>query len=47
MGCFHDWDMYWPYLKFRLLQASTEELKEIYEVEEGIRKSSAYSSHKM
>jgi predicted nucleotidyltransferase len=35
-GCFHDWNMYWPYIKFHLLQASTEELKEIYEVEEGL-----------
>jgi predicted nucleotidyltransferase len=35
-GGFHDWNMYWPYIKFRLLQANTEELKEIYEVEEGL-----------
>lgn len=35
-GSFHDWNMYWPYIKFRLLQASVEELREIYEVEEGL-----------
>ena len=35
-GFFHDWNMYWPYIKFRLLQTSAEELKEIYEVEEGL-----------
>ena len=35
-GCFHDWNMYWPYIKFHLLQASAEELREIYEVEEGL-----------
>jgi predicted nucleotidyltransferase len=35
-GNFHDWNMYWPYIKLRLLQASTDELKEIYEVEEGL-----------
>ncbi len=35
-GFFHDWNMYWSYIKFRLLQASAEELREIYEVEEGL-----------
>jgi len=35
-GAFHDWNMYWPYLKLNLLQLSPTELKEIYEVEEGI-----------
>ena len=28
-GCFHDWNMYWPYIKFSLLQTSPEELREI------------------
>lgn len=32
----HQWENYWPYLKFRLLQASPEELRTIYEVEEGL-----------
>lgn len=35
-GGFHDWELYWPYLKFKLLQSSPDELKDIYEVEEGI-----------
>lgn len=33
---FHQWENYWPYLKFRLLHSTRDELKEIYEVEEGI-----------
>lgn len=33
---FHNWELYWPFLKFKLLQSSPEELSEIYEVEEGI-----------
>ncbi|PLS06441.1 nucleotidyltransferase [Neobacillus cucumis] len=33
---FHQWENYWNYLHFRLIQSSTEELKEIYEVEEGL-----------
>lgn len=35
-GSFHEWENYWPYLQFRLLQCSCEELKEVYEVEEGL-----------
>jgi predicted nucleotidyltransferase len=35
-GVFHQWENYWPYLQFRILQSSPMELKEIYEVEEGI-----------
>jgi predicted nucleotidyltransferase len=35
-GHFHEWENYWDYLRFRLLQMSPEELREIYEVEEGI-----------
>ena len=35
-GSFHDWNMYWPYIQFRLIQASVAELREIYEVEEGL-----------
>ena len=35
-GCFHDWNMYWPYIKFSLLQTSAEELRGIHEVEEGL-----------
>lgn len=35
-GAFHEWENYWPYLQFRLFQCTPEELKEIYEVEEGL-----------
>ncbi|MCQ6273983.1 nucleotidyltransferase [Bacillus sp. V3B] len=35
-GIFHDWNLYWPFIKLRLLQISSDELKEIYEVEEGL-----------
>lgn len=35
-GLFHDWELYWPYLKFRLIQMTPEQLKTIYEVEEGL-----------
>ncbi|KOP81967.1 nucleotidyltransferase [Cytobacillus solani] len=35
-GLFHDWELYWPYLKFRLIQMTPEQLKNIYEVEEGL-----------
>jgi len=33
---FHQWENYWNYLQFRLLQTSPEELRGIYEVEEGL-----------
>lgn len=33
---FHQWENYWPYLRFRLLQAAPSELRNIYEVEEGL-----------
>ncbi|WP_449619284.1 nucleotidyltransferase [Robertmurraya sp. Marseille-Q9965] len=33
---FHQWENYWNYLRFRILQASNEELKNIYEVDEGL-----------
>ncbi|MFD6439822.1 nucleotidyltransferase [Peribacillus sp. NPDC060186] len=32
----HDWEMYWPMLKYRILASSLMELAEIYEIEEGI-----------
>jgi predicted nucleotidyltransferase len=35
-GNFHEWENYWSFLRFRLLNSSPEELREIYEVEEGI-----------
>lgn len=35
-GSFHNWENYWPYIKLLLLQANAEELKEIYEMEEGL-----------
>ncbi|CAH2713375.1 tRNA(Met) cytidine acetate ligase [Neobacillus rhizosphaerae] len=33
---FHQWENYWGYLQFRLIHSSPEELREIYEVEEGL-----------
>ncbi|MGM0840852.1 MAG: nucleotidyltransferase [Bacillota bacterium] len=35
-GGFHRWENYWTILQYKLLSSSKEELKEIYEVEEGI-----------
>ena len=35
-GQLHQWEDYWPLLQFRLLQATAAELKQIYEIEEGI-----------
>ncbi|WNS77064.1 nucleotidyltransferase [Bacillus sp. DTU_2020_1000418_1_SI_GHA_SEK_038] len=35
-GLFHDWENYWPYLRFRILHSTSEELSCIYEVEEGL-----------
>jgi predicted nucleotidyltransferase len=35
-GVFHQWENYWNLLQFRILQCRPEELKEIYEVEEGL-----------
>lgn len=35
-GAFHSWENYWPYLRFRLMHSTPEELAEIYEVEEGL-----------
>ncbi|KWW11565.1 MULTISPECIES: nucleotidyltransferase [Peribacillus] len=32
----HDWEMYWPLLKYRILSSSLSELAEVYEIEEGI-----------
>jgi predicted nucleotidyltransferase len=32
----HQWENYWPYLKYRLLHISPNELQEIYEIEEGL-----------
>ncbi len=33
---FHNWEMYWPFLKYRILSSSAAELSEICDVEEGI-----------
>jgi predicted nucleotidyltransferase len=33
---FHQWESYWPLLRYRIVQATSTELKEIYEVEEGL-----------
>lgn len=35
-GGFHTWENYWPFLKYKLLQSNPSELKEYYEVEEGL-----------
>ncbi len=35
-GHFLHWALYWPFLHYRLLSSSEEELRAIYEVEEGI-----------
>ena len=35
-GGFHRWENYWTILQYKLLSSSKEELKEIYEIEEGI-----------
>ncbi|MDR6998019.1 nucleotidyltransferase [Neobacillus niacini] len=35
-GTFHQWENYWSFLQFRIIQSSPEELRKIYEVEEGI-----------
>lgn len=35
-GRFHHWEHYWPYIKLLLLQSEAEELKQIYEMEEGL-----------
>ena len=32
----HHWEMYWPFLKYRILTTSATELAQIGEVEEGI-----------
>jgi predicted nucleotidyltransferase len=35
-GAFHHWEQYWPLLKFRLVQLQPEQLRCIYEMEEGL-----------
>ncbi|EIJ81612.1 hypothetical protein PB1_01685 [Bacillus methanolicus PB1] len=35
-GKLHSWENYWPYLRYKLLQTNQEELKAVYEVEEGL-----------
>lgn len=35
-GMFHQWEDYFPLLKYRLLSMTKEELQQIYEVEEGL-----------
>jgi predicted nucleotidyltransferase len=35
-GGFHRWENYWTILQYKLLASSREELKDIYEIEEGI-----------
>jgi predicted nucleotidyltransferase len=36
IGQLHHWESYWPFLQYRLITSSIEQLREIYEVEEGI-----------
>ncbi|ETI67963.1 nucleotidyltransferase [Neobacillus vireti] len=33
---FHQWENYWSFLQFRLIHSNPDELREIYEVEEGL-----------
>lgn len=35
-GGFQSWENYWPLLKYKLLQSSPSEIREFYEVEEGL-----------
>ncbi|GLB61207.1 nucleotidyltransferase [Cytobacillus sp. NCCP-133] len=35
-GKFHQWEDYWPFLKYRLINLLPEQLKDIYEIEEGL-----------
>ncbi|RSD28127.1 nucleotidyltransferase [Mesobacillus subterraneus] len=35
-GGFHSWESYWHLLKYKLLQSTPAEIKEFYEVEEGL-----------
>ena len=35
-GTFHQWENYWSFLQFRIIQSTSAELREIYEVEEGL-----------
>ncbi|MGV2942125.1 nucleotidyltransferase [Mesobacillus sp. LC4] len=35
-GGFHSWENYWPLLKYKLLQSTSSQLREFYEVEEGL-----------
>ncbi|MEH7106879.1 nucleotidyltransferase [Bacillus sp. JJ1764] len=35
-GTFHHWELYWQLLQFRLLQTNPNELRDIYEMEEGL-----------
>ncbi|WP_374721970.1 nucleotidyltransferase [Peribacillus tepidiphilus] len=36
-GEFHDWEKYWPLLKYKIMSSSTDELETVYEAEEGIQ----------
>lgn len=35
-GHFHSWEDYWPFLKYKLLQSSPEEIRQIHGIEEGL-----------
>lgn len=51
-GTFHSWDLYWPFLKYRILSSSPEQLRDLYGVGEGlenrlaasVRNADSYSS---
>ncbi|WP_455661865.1 nucleotidyltransferase [Pradoshia sp.] len=36
MNTWHTWEMYWPYVKLKLLTTSPDRLKDIYEMKEGL-----------
>jgi predicted nucleotidyltransferase len=35
-GMFHHWEQYWGLLQYRLIQSTPDELRDIYEIEEGL-----------
>ncbi|WP_409292097.1 nucleotidyltransferase [Peribacillus sp. SCS-37] len=35
-GTFHNWELYWPFLQYRIISSSTSDLNLIYEAEEGL-----------
>lgn len=35
-GQFHHWENYWPYLKYKIIHSSMDDLRKIYDVNEGL-----------